>query len=387
MKTIEESIHTINEAVMKDYAIFLSLTENYIHLFNALYNSAELFGIGEYAEFVVLHDGIPKSYIDFMSEKTANLKTKVVFVPIQIVPGDESLGKVMTVKFYRYKYMAELGKAYKSILFLDTDIYLASDIREYFEIAANTDLVVATNDNVVRSYKNDPRYGSCPASFPDKHPCFSKNLFDGKFICNVPTFIDMKKYDYVFMDVFENRRKLGMDSSWPFTGDLETMNLVMLKHKLKHKMLVLASHLWTGVHFTNYRLNVAVKRWTVPVDTEISDPSYKRQFLFMSETCEHIRAFHGRDWTTEKSENSVKEVYIPKMISQAEGKFEAEIYDKARKKRESIFQLIQAYCLFLEFDCFISLDDVVKTCQIGDKYEYIKNKYPVLEPIIRTFKL
>ena len=151
-------------------------------------------------------------------------------------------------------------------------------------------------------------------------------------------------------------------------------------------MLILASHLWTGVHFTNYRLNTCVRRWTVPTETEISDPTYKKQILFMSETCEHIRAFHGRDWTTDKSEKAVKEAYIPKMISQAEGKFEGDVYEKAKKKRESIFQLIQAYCLFLEFDCFISLDDVVKTCQIEDRYDYIKGKYPSLESIIRTFK-
>lgn len=371
---------------MKDYAIFLSLTENYIYLFNALYNSAELFGVGEYAEFVVLHDGLPQTYIDFMEEKTSPLKTKVTFVKIQPVSGDENLGKVLTVKFYRYKYMSELGKDYKSILFLDTDIYLASDIREFFEIAANTDLVVATNDNVVRSYKIDPRLGACPGHFPDKKPFFERSMFDGKFICNVPTFIDMKKYGDVFLDVFEHRRKLGMDNSWPFTGDLETMNLVMLKHNMKYKMLVLASHLWTGVHYTNYRLNTAVKRWTVPAGTDISDSSYKKQFLFMSETCEHIRAFHGREWTNEKSEKSLKEVYIPKMISQAEGIFEGDVYEKARKKREGIFSLIQAYCLFLEFDCFINLDDVVKTCQIGERYDYIKGKYVSLEPIIRTFK-
>jgi len=160
----------------------------------------------------------------------------------------------------------------------------------------------------------------------------------------------------------------------------------MLKHNMKYKMLVLASHLWTGVHYTNYRLNTAVKRWTVPAGTDISDSSYKKQFLFMSETCEHIRAFHGREWTNEKSEKSLKEVYIPKMISQAEGIFEGDVYEKARKKREGIFSLIQAYCLFLEFDCFINLDDVVKTCQIGERYDYIKGKYVSLEPIIRTFK-
>ncbi len=54
-------------------------------------------------------------------------------------------------------------------------------------------------------------------------------------------------------------------------------------------------------------------------------------------------------------------MYVPKMIAQAEGKFEGDVYEKAKRKRESIFQLIQAYCLFLEFDCFINLDDVIKT--------------------------
>ncbi len=372
---------------MKDYAIFISLTENYVYLFNALYNSVELFGIGEYADFVVLHTDLPENYIKFMEQKTQNLKTKVRFVKIVPVPGDEEMGKVMTVKFYRYKIMAELGKEYKSILFLDSDIFFASGIKEYFDIAAATDIIVATNDNVVRYYKNNSALGTCPSWAKTKIPFFEKELFDGKFICNVPTFIDMNKYSYLFLDVFEHRLKLGMDNTWPFTGDLETMNLVMLKHKAKYRMLILPSHLWTGVHATYFRSNLAVKRWMPSSNSEISDPAYKRKFLFMSETCDHIRSFHGRDWTSDKGEESVKQRYIPKIISQSEGKFEGIEYERAFKKREQIFDLIQSYFLFLQFETFINLDEVYKiSSNLSSRHEYLKKKQQNLESLIITFR-
>lgn len=372
---------------VKDYAIFIGLTENYIHLFNSLYNSVELFDIGEYAEFVIIYDDLPQSYIDFMTEKTKTLKTKIRFVKIELLPEDIELGKVITVKFYRYKYMADLGKEYKSILFLDTDIFFASGIREFFEIAEKTDLVVATNDNVVRSYKKTVNLGTCPAWVDTKIPFFSKEIFDGKFICNVPTFIDMNKYDYVFIDVFNHRKKLGMDNTWPFNGDLETMNIIFIKHNMKRKMVILESHLWTGVHSTYFRANTGVKRWFPANGIEITDPQYKRNFLFMSEICEHIRAFHGRDWTGDKSEEAVRERYIPKIIQQSEGKFEGPDLERAKKKREGIFDLIQSYFLFLQFEGAISLDDVNKVCQLGqDRYDYLKKKQQLLENTIKTFR-
>jgi hypothetical protein len=39
----------------KKYAFFLSLTDNYAYLFNAFLNSVELFGMGKYADVVVIH--------------------------------------------------------------------------------------------------------------------------------------------------------------------------------------------------------------------------------------------------------------------------------------------------------------------------------------------
>ena len=215
---------------MKPYAIFVGLTENYTYLFNALYNSAELFGVGEYAEFVVAHNDLPDEYIEFMERETANRQTKVRFIKIEPVEGDENLGKVMTVKFYRYKIMAEYGKDYQAICFLDTDIYLASGIKEYFDIAASTDLVIGVNDNVVRNYRSDNKKGTCPAIAETRKPIFEHEIFDGKFICNVPTFIDMRKHAGLFLDVFAHRRKIGMDNTWPFNGDLETMNIVVVKN-------------------------------------------------------------------------------------------------------------------------------------------------------------
>jgi len=372
---------------VKDFAIFVSVTENYVHLFNALYNSVELFGIGEYAEFVVMHDSIPQLYIEYMNKKTNELSTKIRFVKIEIEKGDEDLGKAMVAKFYRYKIMSEIGKQYKSILFLDSDIFFSSGIREYFEIASQTNLVVATNDNVCRQYKTNPELGTCPTWADDKTSFFEKDLFDGKFICNVPTFIDINKYGHVFYDVFQHRRKLGMDKTWPFGGDLETMNLVMLKHHLKERVLILSSHLWTGVHHTYFRTNVGVKRWTPSVASQISDPQYKNEFMFMSETCEHVRAFHGRDWTTEKSESNFKQNAIPKIIQQSEGRFDGAELEKAKKKRENVFDLIQSYFLFLQFDCYVKVDEVIKTCQFGqDKYDYMKKRRADLESIVKTFK-
>lgn len=372
---------------MKPYAIFLSLTDNYVYLFNALYNSAEFFGVGEYAEFVVIHDdSVPEKYIDFMVEKTESLSTKVRFVKVDPLPEDKGLGKVMTIKYYRYKIMSEIGREYKAICFIDSDIFLASGIKEYFDIAAATDIVIGVNDNVVRNYHHEINMGTCPAIAETKEPVFDHSMFDGKFICNVPTFVDMNKYHDVFYDVFMQRKKLGMDNTWPFNGDLETMNVTFIKRGVKDRLLVLASHLWTGVHYSIYRVSTAVKRWNPPKGTEVVDKQYKRSCLFMSETCEHVRAFHGRDWASEKSERALKDRNIPKLIGQMEGKFEGSLMVQAQNKREGIFDMIQAFFLFLQFECFVSIDDVESICPTGGgRYEYFKTKQEQLSSIIKSF--
>jgi len=283
--------------------------------------------------------------------------------------------------------MAEIGKEYKSICFIDSDIFLCSDIKEYFDIAAATDIIVATNDNVVRNYKTAIEQGTCPAWADTKKPFFEKPLFDGKFHCNVPTFIDVNKYSHVLMDVFNHKMKLGMDNTWPFTGDLETMNIIFLKHKVKNRMLILSSHMWTGVHYSIYRVSTAVKRWSPGSECEISDTSYNRRFLFMSETCEHVRSFHGRDWTCDKGEESVKQRYIQKLLSQTEGKFEGPELEGAVKKREAIFDMIQAYFLYLQFEGAINLDEVEAICPVGaGRYQYLKKKQKELEIIIKTYR-
>ena len=116
---------------MKPHAIFISLTDNYTYLFNALYNSAEFFGVGEYADFVVIHSDLPESYINFMNEKTQDRKTKIRFVQFTPNATDAVFGKVMNIKYHRYRIMAEVGKEYKSILFLDTDIFLVFPREKY----------------------------------------------------------------------------------------------------------------------------------------------------------------------------------------------------------------------------------------------------------------
>ena len=376
-------IPTISEPAGKDYAFFLSLTDNYTYLFNAQLNSIELFGIGKYADVVVIHDqSITPEIVSFYQDKIAAMDVDVTFLPISRLPEDKDLGKAMTVKFYRYKMMAEFGQKYKSICFIDSDIYLCSDVKEYFDIAAKTDLIVATNDRVVRQYKSGG--GSCPAWADGRKPFFEHGLWDGKFCCNVPMFIDVRKYGDVFLDIFAHRNKLGMDNTWPFNGDLETMNIVLNKHQVKNRMMILADHLWTGVHYSIYRISTMVKLHSIPQSCELSDPTYRREIMFMSETCEHVRSFHGRDWTSSHNENRIKNQNIPKLLGQMEGDFGGGTKTAAVNKRKDVYDTIQAYCLFLEFDCYVSIEELGEVVQIP-QYEYLKEQHGKLEGKIKQF--
>jgi len=367
---------------MKKYAVFLSLTDNYAYLFNALLNSIELFGVGVYADVVVIHDAsVSDEYQKFILEKAKSMETNVIFIPVISLPEDKDLNKVLTVKYYRYKIMAEYGPRYESICFIDTDIFLASGILEYFKIAANTDLIVGVNDNVIRQYRNDPKRGTCPSWAKDKKPFFDSELWDGKFICNTPLFIDPSKYGHVLQDVFRHKSQLGMDNTWPFTGDLETMNLVFNKHRMKNNMLVLASHLWTNVHYSIYRTSLLVKHMTLGDHIKMADEvSFRNKFLFMSETQEHVRAFHGRDWTNEKNENRIKTHNIPKLLTQMEGNYD----NSSARKRIAVFELVQAYFLYLQYNCYISLDDLKSIIPIRD-INYLQKKREQLSSQISKF--
>jgi len=370
--------------VKKKYAFFLSLTDNYAYLFNAFLNSVELFGTGKYADVVVIHDdSIGEKYINLVNEKTKLMDTDVKFIPISTLPEDKKLNKVLTVKYYRYKIMAEEGLKYDSICFIDTDIYLASGVKEFFEIASKTNLFVGVNDNATRHYKINPKQGQCPMHVENgakKDPFFDTELFDGKFICNTPMFIDMAKYGDVFLDVFAHKNKIGMDNTFPFTGDLETMNLLLNKHKTKDKLLVLASHLWTNVHYSIYRTSLLVKHHKVGGHVELSDDSYKNNILFMSETHEHVRAFHGRDWATPKQEDHLKEHNVPKLLGQMEGEYG----ESSKRRRHQVYDDVQSYFLFLQFHCFITLDDLNGIVPIKE-FAYLKKRNDDLAGKIRSF--
>jgi len=370
---------------MKDYAIFLSLTDNYAYLFNALLNSVELFGVGKYADVVIVHDAsIKEDYRQRILEKTASMDTDVRFIPIIANPEDGDLGKVLTVKYYRYKIMAEEGQNYKAICFIDTDIFLASGIKEYFDIAAATDLMVGVNDNVVRHYRNRTDRGTCPWWSEGKKPFFETEVWDAKFICNTPLFLDARKHSQVLLDVFEHRQKLGMDNTQTFTGDLETMNIVFNKHGVKERMIVLASHLWTGVHYSIYRVSTLVRHISLGDHIKLSDPSFRNKILFVSDTHEQVRAFHGRDWTCERNEKRLKGHNVPKLLRQMEGKFEGADLERAKAKRCVLFDTIQAYFLFLQYSCYITLDDLEDVIPIRDE-EYLKKRLEGLGGIIRKF--
>lgn len=366
---------------MPDHAFFLSLTDNYAYLFNALLNSIETFGAGAYADVVVIHDGsLGDEYMSLVLSKFSGLKTKVRFVPIVVSPQDKDLGKTMTVKFYRYKAMAEMGQAYKSICFIDTDIYLVSDVREFFDIAAATDLTVAVKDNVLRHYKTSMEAGTCPAWEDGRKPFFPTELWDAKFICNTPLWIDARKHGEVLIDVWAHRRKLGMDTSWPFTGDLETMNLVFDKHGLKRRMVVLPSHQWTGVHYSIYRTTTVVRKSSVGDHVSLTDDSFRRKAIFLADNQDQIRAFHGRDWVSAENEAKIKTHNIPKLLSQMEGKYEAQALDK----RIKTFDDIQAYFLWLQFDCWLSLEDVAKVAPVKNM-DYLRKRRQELDRAVRSF--
>jgi hypothetical protein len=381
-QTVQRPTHTTSDP-MKDYAFFLSLTDNYTFLFNALLNSIELYGCGKYADVVVIHDeSLTEEYKAFIQSKCANMETTVRFVPIVSLPVDKSLGKVMTVKFYRYKIMAEIGQQYRSICFIDTDIFLVSGVEEYFDIAANTDVVVAVNDNVVRHYKTELKKGTCPCYVDgeSRTPFFSRDTVDGKFVCNTPMFLDARKYADTLLDVFAHRLRIGMDNTWPFNGDLETMNLVFLKHGVKEKMLILASHLWTNVHYSIYRTSLLPRVMVLPDTTDVVG-QYRKKSIFFSETHEHVRSFHGRDWASEKSERHLKDHNIPKLLTQMEGKYET----SSAKKREVVFDSIQAFFLFLQFECFVSIEDLHNIIPVKE-ISYMKRRKSELDGEIRKYR-
>jgi len=69
-----------------------------------------------------------------------------------------------------------------------------------------------------------------------------------------------------------------------------------------------------------------------------------------------------------------------------EGKFEGNVKDRAQAKRESIFNLIQAYFLYLEFHGAVNLDQVHELCPVGyGRYEYMKRREEELSSEIKSF--
>ena len=67
-----------------------------------------------------------------------------------------------------------------------------------------------------------------------------------------------------------------------------------------------------------------------------------------------------------------------------EGAFEGSRLAEARARRETIFDTIQAYFLFQQYRCWISLDDIEKTVEIKHA-PYLKRRLAELGRIVQSF--
>ena len=100
----------------------------------------------------------------------------------------------------------------------------------------------------------------------------------------------------------------------------------------------------------------------------------------MSETHDHVRAFHGRDWASPKQEQHLKEHNVPKLLGQMEGKYD----ESSKRRRHQVYDDVQAYFLFLQFHCSITLHDLDGIVPIRE-FAYLKKRNGDLAGKIRSF--
>lgn len=255
-------------------AFCVAFNRRYILPFHCLLNS-----IIEYCpdqDIIIIYESVDKDrdcneYIDYL--KNSNYANRFKFIP----------GYYPNIQNDRYIPLADLVDQYDSICHLDADMFLVSNLDVYFNISANSDVIVGVRDFSDRFY-HDKNYIN-----KDGSTDFPTSCYLSEFICCVPMWLNKSNKEY-FKDLATTIKE---DKPNNF-GDMENINIKIVTRGLQNRLLALPCEQFVQARFSfmNPITRIGIKHFD---GADIKKNSKLADKIIVSTQCSHaIKTIHGK---------------------------------------------------------------------------------------------
>ena len=216
---------------------------------NALLNSIVKYKLQERAEFdvLVLTDGtLSAAYKESAKKLGYNIRFKTI--DTKAAGLEESWSGAWKCKAGRYYHMMQEGRNYDVCCLMDADLYITNqEFVDFFDFVAGTNNIIGCNERIKWNISNIYTLNGKPVL--DKE----QRLF--KFHCNVPLFLDTKKWEDVIKDYLTivYRGKEMREGEEKIIGDLYSWNMAVYRQGREKDVFMLPMQSTTQVHRTGYR--------------------------------------------------------------------------------------------------------------------------------------
>ena len=217
------------------YAFVVSSNERYLECLNVFLNSLE--SVGNRNDVHIVSWDLPKEYL----EKLPELSFKTIIYEVSDDPKMQEIGEGEVLMRYRYELASKLN--YDSVCVMDADSLVARNLDIWFEITANTDVIIGCGLEQKRWYGDPEEHHKVNG----KH--FIKPIWNDKDICCSPLFFNPKKFGDAMH--FSWSIIADYDFEHRFKGpDMDGLAMAILKFGYKDRVIALAEATWSGLHET-----------------------------------------------------------------------------------------------------------------------------------------
>ncbi len=264
------------------YACILPTNAAYLPGALAFLNSFLEFGLQRYCDLVIPYHGWDVSIF-------AGADCTIVPYPV------EAPGHKLQIVLGRNRAAAEFAETYQAVAMFDADMFLLSELRLFFEIAAAGMIVGSNNDTHQdqSAYRYADGWPICPT-------------YSYKMVCNVPFFVSRRHAAAIYTTASE----ILTAEVEKNVGDLASFNLAISLHPdAFDQMLVIPSSQFTGIHHTNFKpqtfhvFDALAKQPPLPTRERINPEHFVITADYLP-----VHSVHGRYWTRGYVENLLKKM-------------------------------------------------------------------------------
>jgi len=219
----------------KRYAFVVAANTRYIAPLNVLLNSLEK--VGNKNDVHLISWDLPQDYIDQFKE----LSYQIIVHEVSQDPKMQELGEGEVLMRYRYQVGAESD--YDAVCILDADTMICRNLDIWFDIAANTDVIIGCGLEQKRWYGEPEEHHKIAGEH------FIERTWNDKDICCSPLFFNPKIFGEAFK--FSWSAVADYDFENRFKGpDMDIINMAIIKYGHKDRVIALAEATWSGLHET-----------------------------------------------------------------------------------------------------------------------------------------